>query len=217
MSPRPQIDHIRRPQILEAASRVIAERGIAATRIADIAERAGTSGPAILYWFGSKDELLAEALTFAEEAFYERLRARLELLEHPRDRLRLLVEASADDYDWTLWMELWTRALRDEASADARLRLDERWRTAIADEVREGQARGEFAPGADPDEVATILSALLDGLAVQVTLGDRSVPPARMRELTLEAAERLLGTELPPIDERTAKDRRVVPAGGEQR
>ena len=216
MSPRPQIDHIRRPQILEAASRVIAERGIAATRIADIAERAGTSGPAILYWFGSKDELLAEALTFAEDAFYERLRARLEQLEHPRDRLRLLIEASADDYDWTLWMELWTRALRDEASADARLRLDERWRKAIADEVREGQARSEFASGADPEEVATVLSALLDGLAVQVTLGDRSVPPARMRELTLEIAERLLGTELPPIDEQAESGRHTVPAGGEE-
>jgi AcrR family transcriptional regulator len=216
VSPRPQIDHIRRPQILEAASRVIAERGIAATRIADIAERAGTSGPAILYWFGSKDELLAEALTFAEEAFYERLRARLERLEHPRDRLRLLIEASADDYDWTLWMELWTRALRDEASADARLRLDQRWRKAIADEVREGQARSEFAADADPEEVATVLSALLDGLAVQVTLGDRSVPPARMRELTLEIAERLLGTELPPIDEHTESGRYTVPAGGEE-
>ncbi|MGZ5356559.1 MAG: helix-turn-helix domain-containing protein, partial [Solirubrobacterales bacterium] len=51
MSPRPQIDHIRRPQILDAAAEVIAERGIAATRIADVAERAGTSAPAVLYWF----------------------------------------------------------------------------------------------------------------------------------------------------------------------
>jgi AcrR family transcriptional regulator len=62
---------VRRPQLLEAAAGVIAERGIASTRIADIAERAGTSSPAILYWFESKDELLAEALTVEEERFYE--------------------------------------------------------------------------------------------------------------------------------------------------
>ena len=55
MSPRPQIDHIRRPQILDAAAEVIAERGIAATRIADVAERAGTSAPAVLYWFDTKE------------------------------------------------------------------------------------------------------------------------------------------------------------------
>ena len=46
MSPRPQIDHIRKPQLLAAAAEVIAERGFAATRIADVAERAGTSAPA---------------------------------------------------------------------------------------------------------------------------------------------------------------------------
>jgi AcrR family transcriptional regulator len=48
MSPRPQIEHLRRPQLLEAAAAVISERGIASTRIADVAKRAGTSSPAVL-------------------------------------------------------------------------------------------------------------------------------------------------------------------------
>ena len=56
MSPRPSIDHIRRPQILAAAAEVIAERGVAATRIADVAERSGVSPPAgagqIWLWTG---------------------------------------------------------------------------------------------------------------------------------------------------------------------
>lgn len=34
---------------------MIAERGVSGTRVADVAKRAGTSAPAILYWFGSKD------------------------------------------------------------------------------------------------------------------------------------------------------------------
>jgi DNA-binding transcriptional regulator YbjK len=37
MCPRPQIDHIRRPQLLAAAAEVIVDRGVAATRIADVA------------------------------------------------------------------------------------------------------------------------------------------------------------------------------------
>jgi len=49
MSPRPQIDHIRKPQLLGAAAEVISERGVEGTRIADVAERAGTSPPAVLY------------------------------------------------------------------------------------------------------------------------------------------------------------------------
>ena len=54
MTPRPQIDHIRRPQLLAAAAEVIAERGLAATRIADVAERVGASPAAVLYWFESR-------------------------------------------------------------------------------------------------------------------------------------------------------------------
>jgi AcrR family transcriptional regulator len=195
VSPRPQIEHIRRPQLLHAAAGVIAERGIASTRIADVAERAGTSPPAVLYWFESKDELLAEALTVEEERFYRRLTERMAALERPSDRLRLMLEASAEEYDWTLWMELWTRALRDGRTRIARRRLDDRWRDQIAAIVRDGQRSGEFGP-ADPDEVSVVLTALIDGLAVQVTLEDPSVSSERMLARALDVAERLLDTEL---------------------
>jgi AcrR family transcriptional regulator len=195
VSPRPQIDHVRRPQLLEAAAGVIAERGIASTRIADVAERAGTSPAAVLYWFESKDELLAEALTVEEERFYREFTQRMQEVQRPRDRLRLMLESSAEEYDWTLWMEVWTRALRDRSTKLARRRLDERWRTQIADVIRDGQSAGEFGD-ADADEVAVVLASLIDGLAVQVTLGDPAVTKERMLERSLEIAESLLDCEL---------------------
>jgi AcrR family transcriptional regulator len=195
VSPRPQIDHVRRPQLLEAAATVIAERGIAATRIADVAERAGTSPPAVLYWFESKDELLAEALTVEEERFYGALTDRMESLERPRDKLRLILESSAEEYDWTLWMELWTRALRDRSTQAARRRLDDRWRRQIAEVIRDGQRAGEFGD-ADPDDVALVLASLVDGLAVQMTLHDPDVTRERMLRCALEMAESLLDCEM---------------------
>jgi AcrR family transcriptional regulator len=196
VSPRPHIEHIRRPQLLTAAAAVIAERGFAATRIADVAQRAGTSPPGVLYWFKSRDELLAEALTFAEDAFAEKLGRRLAELDCPSERLVALIESSVGgDDDWTLWIELWTRALRDPSLAESRQRLDDRWRAQIAAVVREGQDVGDFA-GPDPDRAALELSALMDGLAVQVALGDRVVTPALMRATCIEVAERLLETEL---------------------
>lgn len=212
MSPRPQIDHVRRPQLLEAAAGVIAERGIASTRIADIAERAGTSSPAILYWFESKDELLAEALTVEEERFYRQLTDRMEELESPRDKLRLMLESSAEEYDWTLWMELWTRALRDRSTLAARRRLDDRWRAQIAEVIRHGQRAGEFGE-ADAEEVAVVLASLIDGLAVQVTLGDPAVSPERMLARTLDIAERLLQADLGPSSQSMASAAAV--SGGE--
>lgn len=196
MSPRPQIDHIRKPQILAAAAEVIAERGLAATRISDVAERAGTSAPAVLYWFGSKDELLAAALSWEEEKFYTDVLAKLSPGLSPPERLALFIDASSTGGDWALWMEFWSRSMRDDEAARTRADLDRRWRGAIAEIVREGQASGEFSE-ADPDDVAATLAALLDGLAVQISLGDPEMPPTRMAELARAVAEQQLGCELP--------------------
>lgn len=210
MSPRPQIDHIRKPQLLAAAAEVIGERGLGSTRVADVAERAGTSPPAVIYWFGSKDDLLTSALTFDEDRFYGAITERLAGLERPRDRLRALIEACAAEYDCRLWIELWGRALRDQGAAAARRRLDDRWRDQIAEVVRAGQELGEFGEG-DGDDVAAIIASLLDGLALQATLGDPSIAPERMRDLAVGTAELLLGCELPPLDPEALA---VAPGGG---
>lgn len=197
MSPRPQIEHIRKPQLLAAAAEVIAERGLAATRISDVAERAGTSAPAVLYWFDSKDELMAAALTWEEDRFYSEVLAKLSNGLTPPERLALFIDASAGGGEWILWMEFWSRALRDPEAATTRAELDRRWRAAITEIVRDGQAGGDFGE-ADPDDVAATLAALLDGLAVQISLEDPEMPPDRMSALARNVACQLLACELPP-------------------
>jgi AcrR family transcriptional regulator len=183
VSPRPTLAHVRRPAILAAAAQVISERGVIGTRISDVAERAGTSAPNVLYWFASKDELLGEALEFADDRFYAELGEDLESLPSARARLERIIDLwPADgDYETVLWMELWLHALRDAGAKETRERLDRRWRDAIADVVRDGQARGEFGP-ADADEFALVLAALMDGFAIQIALGDPAVTLAGVRE-----------------------------------
>lgn len=196
MSPRPTIDHIRRPQILAAAAEVIAERGVAATRIADVADRSGVSPPAVLYWFDSKQQLLAEALVADDDRFYEELRERLASADDARERLAALFEAAADGaHDFALWMELWNQALRDEEMRKTRERFDARWRAEIEAIVRDGQEAGEFG-AADPALVALSLSALIDGLTVQVALGDPELSDSRLLAAVTTSAERLLECEL---------------------
>lgn len=197
MSPRPTVDHVRRPQILAAAAAVIAERGVAATRIADIAARCEVSPPAVLYWFDSKEQLLAEALVADDDQFYEELRERLDGAGDARERLAALFGAAADGaHDFALWMELWNQALRDERLRQARERFDARWRAEIEAIVRDGQAAGEFG-AVDPALVALSLSALIDGLTVQVALGDPELSDRRLLEAVTISAERLLECELP--------------------
>ena len=201
MSPRPSIDHIRRPQILAAAAEVIAERGVAATRIADVAERCGVSPPAVLYWFDSKEKLLAEALTADDDRFYEELGERLAGEATPRERMVALIEAAAADADFALWMELWTWALRDADLRAARERFDRRWRATIEAIVADGIVAGEFGAGVgadvDPAQAALAIAALIDGLTVQAALGDPEVPVPRLAETVLVSVGRLLEVELP--------------------
>lgn len=196
MSPRPAIDHIRRPQILRAAAEVITERGLAATRIADVAERAGTSAPAVIYWFKTRERLLTEALIADEDSFGEELDARLAELPDASARMRYLVEASTSDGDLSLWIELWARSLHDADAATERQRLDDAWRGRIAAIVAAGQESGEFAAAIDPDEAALRIATLIDGLSVQLTLGDTAVSEERTRRICLDFAGMQLGADL---------------------
>lgn len=201
MGSRPANNEQRRQQILEAAARVISDRGLCDARIADIAAAASTSTGLILYYFGSKDELLAEALTFAEDRFYLHVFRTIADIDDPRRQLAELVAGSCPDTpgahdgvdaDWRLWVELWARALHDPTVARRRAALDRRWRSTIADVVRNGQRRGVFADDIDPHELALELAALMDGLALQVELHDAEVDGANMLQLSLAYASRRL-------------------------
>ena len=205
MSGRPKLTQQRRLQTLEAAVEVIGERGLCDTRVADIAARAGLSAALLLYYFGSKDNLLIEALTYSEDRFYLTTFHALSGIDDARVRLVRLIDLAvppnnsnaAVTGDWTLWVELWTRALRDEDAAVKRAALDRRWRTTIADIVRAGQQSGDFSSAANPDEFALRLAALMDGLVIQMLLDDPDVDAVKMRRLCLETAMRQLDFEVP--------------------
>jgi AcrR family transcriptional regulator len=191
----------RHQEILEAAAGVITARGLAETRISDVAERCGVSPGLILYYFGSKDRLLVEALTFANDQFTLRLARELRRLPSARRQLERLVELSVPgllpEYErldeWALWLEIWVLALRDQQMAREREALDRRWRQSIADVIRRGRASGEFPDGEDAEEIGLQLGALIDGLAVQVLLNDTALSPSRMRAVCLDVAAKLVG------------------------
>jgi AcrR family transcriptional regulator len=200
MSPRPSVEHLRKPQIVTAAAEVLYERGLFDTRIGDIARRAGTSAPTILYYFESKDRLLEEAVDQTDRDFYARLNEGQARFERASDKLVHLIEETSRGpggiSDYTLWMEIWVRARRDATVRRNYFKLDRRQRVLIADIVRDGQAAGEFAATVDPDDFALVLSGLMDGLGVQVTLGQPDVSAERMVQRCLELASRELGCEL---------------------
>ena len=115
----------RRQEILAAAAQVITDRGLVETRIQDIAQSCGVSTGLILYYFESKDRLLVEALTHANDQFYLRLSRELRKNPSARAQLDRLIELSVPGLlpefqfldEWALWVEVWVRALRDPEMA----------------------------------------------------------------------------------------------------
>ena len=196
----------RHQEILEAAARVITDRGLAETRISDIADRCGVSPGLILYYFESKDRLLVEALTYANDKYYLAQARDLRRLGTARDRLERLVDLAVpgllDEFEaleeWALWVEIWVRALRDPALAKEAEVLDRRWRQSIADIIRSGRETGEFPEGADPDGIGTQLGAMIDGMAIQVLMHDSQLDAATMKRMCMEVSSKLIGFSLEP-------------------
>src|SRR5689334_719676 len=109
----------RRDQMLRAALDVIVERGYTERRIADVAERAGTSPALVIYYFKTKDQLLTEAIRFSEDSWYEAGTRRMEQIPTAAGKLEELVAMSclpeADSEptsSWVLWLDLWAQAVR---------------------------------------------------------------------------------------------------------
>src|SRR6478736_620062 len=162
----------RRDQMLMASAHLIAERGFTDTRIADVAERVGASPALVIYYFGTKDSLLTEALRWSERSFYAAVEDMLRSTTKLRDRIEVLVEwtlvsekQSELTGDWGLWFDLWAQAFRHPEVKKDRAELDAQWRDLIARVIQGAVDAGEIEK-IDVDTFAIMWGSLLDGLVV---------------------------------------------------
>jgi AcrR family transcriptional regulator len=194
VSPRPNVEDQRRREILQAACAAISELGFAAVRIADVAQRAGTSTGTVHYYFDSKQDVLHQALRFAFEKSLQRQTDELAKVAGARDRLiklidlNLPVEAEVVD-EWVVWMEFWIEALHRPELRPVNEELYGHWRDLVENTIRDGQARGEFDPAADGNDLAHRFVALLDGLAIQVLLHSEKMTATDMRRVCVDLVE----------------------------
>jgi AcrR family transcriptional regulator len=194
-APATENNEPRRIEMLRAAAELICERGFGDTRIADVAKRAGVSSALVIYYFGTRDRLLVDALRHSEESGYEAMEQKLAEISSLRERLSLLIKwtcvPEADNEipgAWGLWFDLWAQAFRHDEVKAGRVELDARWRAMIADAVKSA------APDVDVDvrTFALEFSALLDGLSIQVALEDPEVDSTVAYDVAMRFVEREL-------------------------
>lgn len=120
-----------RTRTLQEATAVVAEQGLASLTMASLAKRLGTSGGHLLYYFGSKNLLLVEALRYSEAALTDERTGLLARRVTPARRLDLFLDlylpAGPRDPRWMLWIELWARSGADDELRAAQQELDQGW------------------------------------------------------------------------------------------
>jgi AcrR family transcriptional regulator len=181
-------------QILEAAWQLIAERGYHAVRVADVAEQCGTSTATIHYYFPGRDDLLTETLRRSVRQAFDRQVAELHSISDAHERLLRLVDLQLPTpgplrLEWSIWLQMWNEsALRPEMRV---LHSDSytRWHETIARTIREGQEQGVFAD-TDAEDLTVMLTALIDGLGIQVLTERPGRSVRRMRQMLHDFVER---------------------------
>jgi AcrR family transcriptional regulator len=197
-APATEQNEARRIEMLRAAAELICERGFGDTRIADVAKRAGVSSALVIYYFGTRDRLLVDALRYSEESFYVAAEEMLREVSALRERLSLLIRWTCVREGneeipgaWGLWFDLWAQAFRHDEIKSDRAELDAKWREMIVDAIQSADA-SEFDAKVNARMFALEFAALLDGLSIQVALDDPEVDSDLAYDIAMRFAEREL-------------------------
>jgi TetR/AcrR family transcriptional repressor of bet genes len=179
-----QVDHdLQRQTLAAAALGVIAEQGLEAARLRDVAARAGVTTGAVTHYFDGKDAMLEAALDEVVRQILDDQDAAW--AKPPRD-LDDLIRSIADflplDAEgmqgWRIWLAFWGRAIVDE-----RLRAKHRdYYAQIAAKLQRAvKALTPSVTGAQAREIADAIIAAVDGIGVRATLEPELWPARRQR------------------------------------
>lgn len=164
-----------RKRLLDAALRCIASKGLASTTSRDITGEAGANLAAITYHFGSKDQLVTEALLDALRSW---LTPTLEVLTSGRDapeRTLLAVQTLLGSFEEhadaaPAFVQALAQAPHMESLQSGVVGLWTELRTLLGAHMEEMQREGQLPPWVDPDAMSSVLVAVANGLVLQVVV-----------------------------------------------
>lgn len=145
-----------RARILDAAAKVLSERGYAGLRLSDVAEAAELQTPAIYYHFPSREDLIEEVMFVGMADMRDHLATALaELPPVTSAAARILAAVEAHLRHELLLSDYATAAIRNAGQVPAELRTrqvkeqrryGEIWRDLVNAAARDGVLRPELDP-----------------------------------------------------------------------
>jgi AcrR family transcriptional regulator len=163
-----------KPQrIVEAMRRSVARRGTAGSTFDHVAREAGVSRGLLHYYFGTKEQLLVEAVRRECEVRMDMLERQLAGARTADDFINLMArnlqETVSSEPDFvTLVFELFSLSRRNDEIAVEYAELLRRTREQVADLLAGAQEQGVLQLHAEAEVVAEILFSLADGFALRM-------------------------------------------------
>lgn len=166
-------------RLLGAAAELIGEIGPTAVTLANIGERAGYSRGLATHHFGSKGAMMQRLVDSVTEQFQRSI-----FLEHQSDSTFAQFLGLIDTYFVTMAelkpvnrarLVLWADAVATPSPEvrTAMLAADREFRAALVAGVERGVAAGEFPGDIDAAGLATVVIAMLRGVALESLLDDQ--------------------------------------------
>ena len=167
----------RRQQMIDATLRSVARNGLAATTLATVSQEAGLSQGVAVFYFESKERLLAEALRHHYEVYQRTWQSRLDGAGgEPIERLIALVAADFEPDVFNpealaVWHAYWGQATAKPIYAEISGEFDSERAATVRGVCAELTVGRTGAP--DPGAVATGIEGLTDGLWLRAYLAPR--------------------------------------------
>lgn len=191
----------RKSQILRSARAVFIEKGYLAARVEDVAKRAGLSKGAVYFYFPSKRDLFMALVQeehektygFLDQAETDHRPAAVKLLDLGQKYLDYFAGLKSPPRFFLMMCE---QGIRDDEIREECQAVHQQFVGAATRILAQGMVEGSFRQ-ADPQSVAEMLKAIIDGMAGQSAIGIR---PDRDRLMT-DGIQMILYGILAPMPE----------------
>jgi AcrR family transcriptional regulator len=211
--------------VLDQVVAVLADCGYAGTRFIDVSEASGVAVSTLQGYFGSREDMLIEALrraTSVAVADMNEFAARFD--DDPWQQLVAMVDRglSTNVVTWRMLMEFWTAAAHDAELQEHAAALAVQYREPFTDAVRRGIESGAFTPRFDTAAIVEVVVANIVGLLYPVVLGYLAPQDMEYRDVVLAWLAFVLTTSTEdasgsrPAPSRSREHHGTLPTGAQE-
>lgn len=181
--------------ILHAAAKVFAEKGVVKTKMMDIAEEAGIGKGTIYEYYRSKEQIFADTFRMMIDQMEQQIGNAIGQIEDPVLKLEKVIQITLKEFlehsgDLAgIMMDFWAEGVRTKSEDVINLinleQLYSEYRMMIADILHDGINKDVFRP-IDAQSLASLVIGSMDGVMLQWIMNKEIIDLDKVSKVLLD-------------------------------